>query len=160
MQEEMVNNKGWSHRVIHALIKAELWAFQNTEKAAHIMSKDGAGYLPLPEKVIKRAMTYYDPQVYGKQGTGAIQHPEWEAKRWSCQPYQFASTTDRVVAELKRTKMEGKVDFIQKLDQNKVQSELMYLDGVVEAAKKLGGLHQFDGVNKDDPYNRDEVIGI
>ncbi|MEE8431979.1 MAG: ABC transporter substrate-binding protein [Candidatus Desulfatibia sp.] len=160
MQEEVVKNKDYSHKVIHALVKAELWAYQNTEKAAHIMSKDGAGYLPLPEKIIKRAMIYYDPQVYGKSGTGAIQHPEWNAKRWSCEPYQFRSTTDRVVAELKRTKMEGKVEFIQSMDANKVQNELMYLDGVVEAAKKLGGLHLFDGVNKDDPYNRVEVVEV
>ncbi len=160
MQEEMVNNKAWSHRVIHALVKAELWAFQNTEKAAHIMSKDGAGYLPLPEKVIKRAMTFYDIQLYGKKGTGAIQNPEWNARRWSCEPYQFKSLTDRVVAEMKQTKMEGKVEFVQAMNADKVHKDLMYLDGVTEAAGKLGGLHQFDGVSKKDPYNRTEVIKI
>ena len=161
MQEEVVNNREYSHRVIHALVKAELWAFQNTSKAAHIMSKNGAGYLPLPEKIVKRAMMYYDEQEYGKKtGTGAIQHPEWEAKRWSCEPYQFKSTTDRIVSEMKQTKMEGKVEFVQKMNADKVHKELMYLDGVSEAAKKLGGLSQFDGINPADQYNRVELIGI
>ncbi len=125
------------------------------------MSKNGAGYLPLPEKIVKRAMMYYDMQEYGaKTGTGAIQHPEWEAKRWSCEPYQFKSTTDRIVSEMKQTKMEGKVEFVQNMNADKVHKELMYLDGVSEAAKKLGGLAQFDGINPADLYNRVELIGI
>lgn len=160
MHDDQIANKDFSHKLIHALVKAELWAYQNTEKAAHIMSKDGAGYLPLPEKVIKRAMTYYDLKEYGKAGTGAIQHPEWNTKRWSCEPYQFKSLTDGVISEMKQTKMEGRVEFIQKMNSDKVHKEMMYTDGVVEAAEKLGGLQLFDGVDKANPYKRVEVIDV
>lgn len=161
MNEQDVADKEWSHRVIQALVKAELWAQDNVEQAAHILSKDGKQYLPLPEKVVKRAMLKYDVETYGMEGgTGAIRHPEWFAKRLAYEPYQFESATRHMVEMMKVTKVEGDTSFLQALDGGRVQSELMYTDGVVAAAKELGGLSLFASVDPQSPFTREEVIAV
>jgi NitT/TauT family transport system substrate-binding protein len=160
MHENQVQDKQYSQRVINALVKAELWALENTEKAAEILSKDGAKYLPFPSKVIKRAMLKYDMDTYGPKGTGAIQNADFNGKRWSVNPYQYESNTIRVVEQLKKTRMEGKTNFIQKLSGEKVQKELMYTDGVVEAVKSLGGLVKFPNVDSTNPFKRTEQIKV
>jgi NitT/TauT family transport system substrate-binding protein len=160
MHEQDVKDREWSHRVIAALVKAELWALQHRDEAAKIMSKSGAGYLPFPEDIIKRAMTKYDLETYGEKGTGAIRHPDWETGRIAFQPYQMESATVRLIEELKKTKLEGDAAFIQKLDPQAVQKELMYTDGVKEAAEKLGGLAQFGGVDKNNPYSGEVTIDV
>ncbi|MCW8795670.1 MAG: ABC transporter substrate-binding protein [Chlorobium sp.] len=161
MNEKDVADREWSHNVVKALVKAELWALNNAEEAAHILSKDGAQYLPLPEKVVKRAMMKYDLETYGANGgTGAIQHPEWEAQRLSYNPYQFESATRHMIEMLKQTKMEGDLSFLQALDPAVVQKELMYTDGVKAAVADLGGLELFAGVDQTSPFEREEIIAI
>jgi len=161
MNEKDVADSEWSHNVVKALVKAELWALNNAEEAAHILSKDGAQYLPLPEKVVKRAMMKYDLETYGANGgTGAIQHPEWEAQRLSYNPYQFESATRHMIDMLKQTKMEGDLSFLQALDPAVVQKELMYTDGVKAAVADLGGLELFAGVDQTRPFEREEIIAI
>ncbi|ASQ91533.1 ABC transporter substrate-binding protein [Prosthecochloris sp. GSB1] len=161
MNEKDLEDQVWSHSVIKALVKAELWALNNAEEAAHILSKDGAQYLPLPEKVVKRAMMKYDTETYGANGgTGAIQHPDWQAQRLSYNPYQFESATRHMVEMMKQTKMEGDTAFLQSLDPGTVQRELMYTAGVEAAAAELGGLAQFAGVDPANPFTREEVIAI
>lgn len=161
MNEKDLEDQAWSHNVIKALVKAELWALNNAEEAAHVLSKDGAQYLPLPEKVVKRAMMKYDLDTYGADGgTGAIQHPEWNAERLSYNPYQFESATYKMVEMMKQTKMEGDLGFMSGLDPADVQKELMYTAGVEEASSQLGGLVQFAGVDPSNPFVREEVIAV
>jgi len=160
-EDDLKEDREWSHKVIAALVKAELWAMQHREEAAHIMSKDGAAYLPFPEAIVKRAMTKYDLETYGdKGGTGAIRHPDWNTGRISFQPYQMESTTVRLVEVLKETKMEDNADFLKKLKPEAVHKELMYTEGTKEAVEKLGGLAQFAGVEKDNPYAGKVVIDV
>lgn len=160
MNEKELADKEWSHKVIQALVKAELWALNNVEQAAHILSKDGAKYLPLPEKIVKRAMMKYDLETYGPSGTGAIKHPEWNTRRLSYEPYQFESATKHMIEMMKLTKMDGDASFLQKLDPGRVHSELMYTAGVEAAASALGGLAQFAGVDPKQPTVREEIISI
>jgi NitT/TauT family transport system substrate-binding protein len=160
MNEKDLADREWAHKVIQALVRAELWALNNVEQAAHILSKDGAKYLPLPEKVIKQAMMKYDMETYGASGTGAIKHPEWATKRLSYQPYQFESATRKIVEMMKITKVDGDISFLQSLDPGKVHGELMYTAGVEAAAAALGGLVQFAGVDAGSPTKREEVISI
>jgi len=160
MNEKDIADQEWSHKVIQALVKAELWSLNNVEEAAHILSKDGAKYLPLPEKIVKRAMMKYDLETYGPSGTGAIKHPEWNARRLSYEPYQFESATRHMVEMMKQTKMDGDASFIRNLDPGRVHSELMYTAGVEAAASALGGLAQFAGVDPENPTVREEIISI
>jgi NitT/TauT family transport system substrate-binding protein len=161
MNEKELEDKEWSHKVIQALVKAELWALNNVEEAAHILSKDGAQYLPLPEKIVKRAMMKYDLETYGaEKGTGAIQNPDWHTSRISYEPYQFESATRHIVEMLKQTKVDGDAAFLKTLDPGKVHKELMYTAGVEAAAAALGGLGQFAGVNSASPLVREEIIKV
>ena len=161
MNEKDLADRQWSHNVIQALVKAELWALNNVEEAAHILSKDGARYLPLPEKIVKRAMMKYDDESYGANGgTGAIQHPEWHTQRLSYNPYQFESATLHMIEMMKKTRMEGDLSFLASLDPVTVHRELMYTAGVEEAVASLGGLAQFAGVDPANPFVREEIIAI
>ncbi|ACF11604.1 twin-arginine translocation pathway signal [Chlorobaculum parvum NCIB 8327] len=160
MNEKDIADQEWSHKVIQALVKAELWALNNPEQAAHILSKDGSKYLPLPEKIVKRAMMKYDLETYGPSGTGAIKHPEWNARRLSYEPYQFESATRHMVEMMKQTRMDGDTSFLQKLDPGRVHSELMYTAGVEAAASALGGLTQFAAIDPKQPTVREEIISI
>lgn len=160
MNEKDLADQAWAHKVIQALVKAELWALNNVEQAAHILSKDGAKYLPLPEKIVQRAMMKYDLETYGPSGTGAIKHPEWNTRRIAYEPYQFESATRKIVEMMKLTKMDGDTSFLNALDPGKVHSELMYTSGVEAAATALGGLAQFVGVDPKAPTVREEIISI
>jgi NitT/TauT family transport system substrate-binding protein len=155
-------NPEWCQRVVDAVVKAELWSKNNMEEAARILSKEGDGYLPLPEKVIARAMMKYDLDTYGtEKGTGAITHADWPVSRIGFQPYQFKSNTVKVVEYLKETVMEGDVSFLDKVSPEFVSEDLMNYEMVTKAILKAGGMKRFDGIGRDDaPFARDEIISV
>ena len=158
---DVAQRPGWTQKVVNGLVKAQQWTAQNPDEAAHILSRDGGGYLPVSEPHVKRAMTKYDLDTYGTaHGTGAIQHPEWAAKRICFQPYPFESATREVVKLLKQTKVEGGMDFLEKVDAEKVVSELFDYDFVRNAASKAGGLQTFEGIDPAQPYLRTEIISV
>ena len=150
----------WSQKVVNGLVKSQQWVINNRDQTAQILSKDGKGYLPMPEPVIKRAMSKYDPETYGQNGTGAIRHPDWGVSRIGFQPYPFESTTREIVNLLKQTKVEGQSDFLQSLEPERVVNELFDYTLVKNAVEKVGGLKVFEGVNPDNPYVRVEIIEV
>jgi NitT/TauT family transport system substrate-binding protein len=161
-EEDIRMNPEWCQRVVDAVVKAELWSKNNMEEAARILSKEGDGYLPLPEKVIARAMMKYDLDTYGtEKGTGAITHADWPVSRIGFQPYQFKSNTVKVVEYLKETVMEGDVSFLDKVSPEFVSEDLMNYEMVTKAILKAGGMKRFDGIGRDDaPFARDEIISV
>lgn len=160
-EQDIQNHPEWAQKVLNGLVKAQQWAADNREQAAQILSKDGKGYLPLPEAVIKRAMTKYDVQTYGLQGgTGAIQHPDWGVNRIGFQPYPYESATREIINLLKQTKVEGSSDFLTSLDPERVVKELFDYNLVKRAAEKLGGLKVFEGVDANNPFVRAELIEV
>ena len=151
----------WSQKVLNGLVKAQQWVISNREQVPRILSKDGNGYLPLPEAVIKRSMNKYDLETYGVNGgTGAIRHPQWGVSRIGFQPYPFESTTREIVGMLKQTKVEGHSDFLQILDPERVVNELFDYGLVKNAAEKVGGLRLFEGVDANNPYVRTEIVEV
>lgn len=160
-ERDLQDHREWSQKVLNGLVKAQQWIISNREQSANILSKDGKGYLPLPEPVIKRAMTKYDIETYGLQGgTGAIRHPEWAVSRIGFQPYPYESTTREIVNLLKQTKVEGQVEFLQGLDPESVVKDLFEYGLVKNAAEKVGGLRLFEGVDPNNPYVRVETIEV
>src|SRR5680860_440286 len=158
-EDDLRARREWSQKVVNALIRAERWSRENKEEAAHILSREGEGYLPLPEKVIRRSMTKYDQATYGMgRGTGAIRHPEWDASRIAFQPYQFRSATKRMVKEMKVTRMEGDSSFLAGLSPEHVADDLLDYELVKVALEKVGGLAEFDGAYND--FEREEVIEV
>jgi NitT/TauT family transport system substrate-binding protein len=146
--------------VVNALVKAELWSLDNKEEAAHILSKDGGGYLPLPEEVIRRSVLKYDLETYGPSGTGAIHHPEWEISRIGFEPFQFRSDTRRMVELLKETVIKGEADFLANLSPDLVVEDLMEYSMVTAAIESVGGLEKFEGVDAATPYERATIIEV
>ena len=88
MKEELMqSHPEWAQKTVNGLVEAQKWILSNREQTAHILSKDGAGYLPFPEAIIQRAMLKYDLETYGVQhGTGAIKHPDWNQRRIEFEP--------------------------------------------------------------------------
>jgi NitT/TauT family transport system substrate-binding protein len=159
-EDSITENRAWSQKVVNAVVKAELWAKDNKEATAHILSRDGEGYLPLPEEVIRRSMIKYDLETYGAGGTGAIRHPEWDISRIGFEPYQFRADTRRMVELLKETVIEGDTDFLADLSPDHVADDLMDYEMVTAAAEAVGGLALFDGVDPTSPYERQVVIEV
>jgi NitT/TauT family transport system substrate-binding protein len=159
--DDIAKRPTWTQKVVNGLVRAQQWTEQNRDEAAHILSRDGGGYLPMPGPLVSRAMTKYDLDTYGTSGgTGAIQHPEWAAKRICFQPYPFESATREVVRLLKETKVEGGANFLKNLDAEKVVSELFDYDFVKKAASRIGGLQTFEGIDPVHPYIRTEMISV
>jgi NitT/TauT family transport system substrate-binding protein len=160
MKEEMIQqHPEWAQKVVNGLVEAQKWVISNREQTAHILSKDGSAYLPLPEAIIKRAMTKYDLETYGQgKGTGAIRHPDWHENRIGFEPYPYESATREVVTLLKQTKVEGDSVFLQTLDPEQVVKDLFDYNMVKIAAERVGGLAQFDDVDPKSPYTRTEQI--
>jgi NitT/TauT family transport system substrate-binding protein len=159
-EETMTQNPVWAQKVVNAIVRAELWARNNKEATARILSKEGAGYLPLTEEVVHRAMLKYDLETYGPQGTGAIRHADWGISRIGFSPYQFKADTRRMVELLKQTLIKGEAAFLKDLSADRVVEDLMNYALVTNAVEAQGGLSQFDGVNPQTPYEREAVIEV
>jgi len=160
-EKDLQDHPEWSQRVLNGLVKAQQWIINNRDQVPYILSKDGKGYLPLPEPVIKRAMIKYDLETYGLQkGTGAIRHPEWGVSRIGFQPYPYESTTREIVNLLKQTKVEGQSEFLQSLNSELVVKDLFEYGLVKNAAEQVGGLRLFEGVDPNNPYVRAEIIEV
>lgn len=159
-EDSITQKQVWAQKVVTAIVKAELWAKNHKEDVAHILSKDGAGYLPLPEDIVRRSMLKYDLETYGPEGTGAIHHPEWDISRIGFSPFQFRSDTRRIVELLKQTLIKGEADFLAGLSPDWVVEDLMEYSMVTAAIESVGGVSQFDGVAAEGGYERETVIDV
>ena len=123
-----------------------------------MISKDGKGYLPLPAKVVERAMTYYDDAFYGK--TGAIEHPQWKNGRIDFQPWPYPSATKLIVKAMTETVVGGDTTFLKKLDPDFVAKDLVDYEFVRNAMNKYPEWKDDPSVNPKDPFNRTEVLAL
>ncbi|XGV97715.1 MAG: ABC transporter substrate-binding protein [Leptolyngbya sp. BL-A-14] len=155
-EDDTTQRKEWTQGVVNAIVKAQAWIRDNREETAQILSKDGSGkYTPHPLPALKRALTYYDKDFYGKQG--AIQHPDWGINRIDFQPYPFSSYTEELVRLLKETQVEGDTAFLKALDPKQVATDLVDDSFVKTALQQVGGLQAF-GLR--DNFSRAETIVV
>lgn len=159
-EKAIEKDRVWAQAVTAAVVAGEAWTLENPEEAAGILSKEGAGYLPMPERVISHAMSNYDIAKYGPEGTGAIRHPEWNAKRISFNPQMYRSYTLKLVELLKQTKVEGDSAFLATLDGETVADELFDYALLDEALAKVGGLKRFNVDGQVATETREEIIEI
>ncbi|MCG8470363.1 MAG: ABC transporter substrate-binding protein [Desulfobacterales bacterium] len=149
----------FSQRVINAVVRAQLWITENREKAAHLLSRDGMGYLPMDQEVLKQAFLAYDPLVYGP--SGALRHPEWQMDRIGFQPWPYPSATRLLVRELANTRVEGDLAFLKGLSPEFAARDLVDDRFVRCAMEALGGTGKFMyGELGDNPFERQEVLSI
>lgn len=147
----------WAQKVVNAIVRAEIYASQNKEEVAQLLSRDGAGYLPAPAKVVTRAVTDYAQDPAYKQ---IIRHADWGNGRIDFQPWPYPSATRLIVKQLKDTKIEGDRVFLDKLDPDFVAKDLVDYTFVKKALDLHPDWRRDRSVNGGDPFSRQEVLAL
>jgi NitT/TauT family transport system substrate-binding protein len=136
--------------LVDAMAQAQL-ALRTDRVGSAQMLVDG-GYLPQSIESVTRALTHYDQVEYGP--SGAITHPEWGSERIGFQPYPFASYTERLITELRSTKVDGDSAFLGQIDLASAHMDLVAVGLAERAMESQGGIAAF-GL---DSLERSEVI--
>jgi NitT/TauT family transport system substrate-binding protein len=111
--------------------------------------------------VLSRVFTGYEPERYSKGAIPqAIHHPEWKVGRIGFQPYPYPSATRFIVRQLTNTLVEGNTGFLKRLDADFAAKDLVDYIFVKKAIANAGGLEKFDSVNIENPWDREEIIGL
>ncbi len=141
MNEQLMQAKPeWTQAVMNALVRAAIYASENKKEVAALLSKDGAGYLPVPAPVVERAMTKYDMETYGP--TKALQHPEWGNGRIDFQPWPYPSATKLIVDAMNKTVVAGDTTFLSGLDPEFVAKDLVDYAFIKSASGEISGLEK------------------
>ncbi|HCY85139.1 MAG TPA: ABC transporter substrate-binding protein [Desulfobacteraceae bacterium] len=139
-------------KATNALVRAQAWCMKNPKETAHLLSRDGEGYLPVPEEVLLKVFQAPAPQE--------LRHPEWAVSRIGFQPFPFPSATRFIVDQMKQTLVEGNTDFLSGLDSGRAAAELVDDTFVRKALDDMGGIHKFCDCDTDKPFTREEVVEI
>ncbi len=147
----------WSQKVMNAIVRAQIYAQENKKEVAHMLSKDGMKYLPMPAKVVERAMTFYDEKDYADPH--AIRHKsEWHNGRIDFQPWPYPSATKLIVEQMNQTLVGGDKTFLDNLSPQFVADDLVDYTHVKAAMEKYMDWSKVPGANPANPYEREEVI--
>ena len=147
----------WARGVHNAVVRAQLHLGENRKEMAHMLSKNGKKYLPMPAKVVERAMTFYDPAYY--KNPQAIQNLDWEQSRINFQAWPFPSFTKRMITELQQTVVTGDAAFLGKITGEHVANDLINYDHIKQALNKYPDWKNDLSVPQTgNPFERVEVI--
>ncbi|MGE4501901.1 MAG: ABC transporter substrate-binding protein [Thiomicrospira sp.] len=156
-EEDTEKRQAWSQKVMNAVVKGALYAQENKEEVAKMLSREGANkYLPMKADVVLQAMTLYDDATYG--APDAIKHPDWDVGRIDFNPWPYPSATEFIVDKLKETLVGGDKTFLSDLDSKFVAQDLVNYDFVKNAMDKHNAWARVKGVNPADPMRREEVF--
>lgn len=159
MNEEVTKKKKeWTQKVINAVVRASVYASEHKKEVAHMLSKDGKAYLPMPAPVIERAMTLYDQKTYAHPD--AIHHPEWHNGRINFNPWPYPSATRLIIEEMNKALVSGDKTFLADLKPEFVVDDLVEYDFVKNALNKYPDWKKDPSVNPADPFNRTEVLEL
>ncbi len=139
-------------KAMNAIVRAQAWCMNNPEETAHLLSRDGERYLPVPHEILKR--------VFGPTPKKKLIHPEWDVKRIGFQPYPFPSATRFIVDQMKETLVEGSTSFLSDLDSEKAARELVDDRFVIRAIENNGGMKRFYKYEIENPFTREEILEI
>ena len=147
----------WTQKVMNAVVKAQIYAQENKGEVAQMLSKDGKKYLPMPAKVVERAMTFYSPADYADPA--AIRHQaEWQNGRIDFQPYPYPSATKLIIEEMNKTLVGGDKTFLEGLDADFVTKDLVDYNHVKVAMEQFMDWSKVPGIDPNNPYEREEVV--
>jgi NitT/TauT family transport system substrate-binding protein len=147
----------WTQKVMNAVVKAQIYAQANKGEVAQMLSKDGKKYLPMPAKVVERAMTFYSPADY--VDPAAIRHQaEWQNGRIDFQPYPYPSATKLIIEEMNKTLVGGDKTFLDGLDADFVTKDLVDYNHVKVAMEQFMDWSKVPGIDPNNPYEREEVV--
>jgi NitT/TauT family transport system substrate-binding protein len=158
-EPDIVRRPEWTQKIVNAIVRAEIYASQNKHEVARLLSADGNGYLPVPDAVVDRAMTFYDTSYYGP--THAIEHEaEWHNGRIDFQPWPYPSATRLVVEAMNKTVVTGDTTFLKNLDPDFVVKDLVNYDHVRKALDKYPDWVKDPSVDPAHPFERKEIIEL
>jgi len=147
----------WTQKVMNAVVKAQIYAQENKGEVAQMLSKDGKKYLPMPAKVVERAMTFYSPADYADPA--AIRHQaEWQNGRIDFQPYPYPSATKLIIEEMNKTLVGGDKTFLDGLDADFVTKDLVDYNHVKVSMEQFMDWSKVPGIDPNNPYEREEVV--
>jgi len=154
--EHVEKKKVWSQKVMNAVVRGALYAQENKEEVAKMLSREGKRYLPMKAKVVLKAMTDYAPENY--EDPAAMKHPDWDVGRIDFNPYPYPTATKFIIDELKDTLVAGDKTFLNDLDTDFVAKDLVNYDYVKNAMDKYEVWDKVPGVNPENPTEREEVF--
>jgi len=146
----------WTQKVMNAVVRAQGHIQDNKKEIAHMLSRDGKRYLPMPANVVERAMTVYDLPEYAE--SGAVRHPEWGNGRIDFSPWPYPSATKMLVSAMNETLVGGDTTFLAGLDPDHVANDLVDYDFVKAAMEKYPSWQTAPGVDLESPFVREEVV--
>lgn len=155
-QRDLDARPEWTQKVVNAIVQAQAWTRQHRDETAHLLAKDASGrYTPHAYPALAKVLAppATDEAAYVK--SGAIRHPEWHEHRIDFQPYPYPSYTETLVTMLKGTYVEGRNEFLAKLDPAFVARDLVDDRFVKRAIEATGGMQAFGVPNG---YTRTEQI--
>ena len=123
-ESDTTERPDWTQKVTDAVVKAALYAQENKEEVAKLLSRDGENYLPVPREVVERAINHYDVEEYKE--SGAVQHvDQWHNGRIDFYPYPYASATELLVNEMRNTVGGGDSQFLNNFEPAFVAQDLV-----------------------------------
>ncbi len=157
-QRHTQEQQDWSQRIVNAIVKAQIYASKNKDEVARLLSKQGEGYIPLPYKIIKRAMLDYDEKQYHKIGANRNKD-QWHNSRIDFQPWPYPSATKAIIKEMKNTLVTGDTKFLQALDPEFVAADLVDYRYVKKALNdNPQWLDDPSVIDKKNPFSRQELF--
>jgi NitT/TauT family transport system substrate-binding protein len=147
----------WTQKVMDAIVKAQFFASHNKDEAAKLISRDGGGYLLASGEVVTKAMSDYSQ---GYEDSGAIRHRSWNTGRVDFQPWPYPSATRLIVLAMSQTLVEGDSAFLEGLDPEFVAQDLVDYRFVREALKKHPEWLDETGVDRANPFVRQEEMEL
>jgi len=139
-------------KAMNALVRAQEWCIHNPRETAHLLSRDGEGYLPVPKDVLAR--------VFETPAKSQLSHPEWNVERIGFQPFPFPSATRFIIDQMRETIVEGDTLFLKSLDTRKAANDLVNDSFVTKALDEMGGIKKFCNCDLEKPYTREEIVEI
>jgi len=147
----------WTQKVVDAVVRGHIFASQNKEAVAKLLSRDGKGYLPTPGPAVVKAMTDYGPHY---EQSGAIHHRAWHTGRIDFQPWPYPSATRLIVEAMNKTVVEGDTTFLKGLDPAFVADDLVDYRFVKSALERFPDWKNDPSVDKANPYDRTELLEL
>ena len=147
----------WTQKVVDAVVRAHLYASQNKAEIAHLISRDGKGYLPTPSEAVEKAVTDYGAHYVE---SGAIHHRDWRNGRIDFQPWPYPSATKFIVSAMNETLVEGNTTFLRDLDPGFVANDLVDYRFVKAALARYPGWTKDPSVDAANPFERKETISL
>ena len=156
-ESDTIERPEWTQKVVNAIVKAQIYTSQNKAEIAHLISKDGNRALPMPAKVVLKAMTDYGDSYVD---SGAIRHRDWGNGRIDFQPWPYPSATKLIVEAMSKTLVSGDTIFLKDLDPEFVAKDLVDYRFVREALDANPSWTDDPSVDREAPFERKEVLSL